>query len=77
MWSDGCINSFNGQGGGILSRCIGIPNHYQVYFKYLNFVNYTSIKLNFFKSYFATPGSSTCKEILTSDRKSHVLNMPF
>lgn len=48
MWSDGCINSFDGQGGGILSQCIGIPNHYQVYFKYLNFVNYTSIKLNFF-----------------------------
>ena len=48
MWSDGCINSFDGQGGGTLSQCIGIPNHYQVYFKYLNFVNYTSIKLNFF-----------------------------
>ena len=51
MWSDG-INSFDGQGGEILSQCISIPNHYQVYFKYLNFVNYTSTKLNFFKSYF-------------------------
>ena len=48
MWSDG-INSFDGQGGEILSQCKSIPNHYQVYFKYLNFVNYTSTKLNFFK----------------------------
>lgn len=30
---------------GILSHYIGNPNHHDVYFKYHNFINYTSIKL--------------------------------
>lgn len=42
-WGVGCVNSVEK----ILSQCMHVPNHHNVYFKYLKilFVNYTSVRL--------------------------------